>query len=244
MNSEPLFFDRGTAHLLEGSIELAQSAWRTGGSASGYILARASLLTTAIFVEACANICLDALDLPDKLAADLDKLSVLSKFDTAARLGKRGTMDRSRTECQGLGELFSVRNAYVHPKARQVAWRRTSEVIRTAESPRPGRLKLPTLVAYCGPDDAITALRCVHAFLRYYFAEVSKLSPAQVSALLFGNGRTPSSEAPPRHPLTIDAVQRWLKHHQIDVGYMQLWIMDGENDWLAKEVATGGGFES
>ena len=79
---------------------------------------RASIVSSVMYIEACANCCIDVLELPSQFGAEVDPMSTAGKLDFFLHMKFKGrAIDRSRAECQVYGELRKVRDAFVHPKA-------------------------------------------------------------------------------------------------------------------------------
>jgi hypothetical protein len=83
-------------------------------------LAKSSILHSVFAIEAMANGFLSGLGYSSKLLEGLDRLQPLEKLDIAvsSRFGQQ--LDRGRLETQRIADLFALRNAYVHAKARNV----------------------------------------------------------------------------------------------------------------------------
>jgi hypothetical protein len=223
--SGPEHLDRGIEALLEGSIELAFTAWRTGDSASGHVLARSSLLSSMLYGEACANACIDSLILPKKLTEDIEKLTTLSKFDLFCRLRNGSSFDRGDDSAQGFAELMSLRNKYAHPKAQQVQWNPVNEFSSVATSPRTKHLRIPTIISYCTPDDAIKGLRGTHAFMRHLFKDICSLSPSETSAFLLSTRRVPTPLDSHHKRTAFTHVEKWLKDNNVPLDYLESWVI-------------------
>ncbi len=71
MNSAPVAIDRGAFAFLEDSVVLAMRSESEEDFEIGATLARSSILATMLFVEACANTCLDMLALDSAFASDV-----------------------------------------------------------------------------------------------------------------------------------------------------------------------------
>jgi len=214
--------DRGTMTFLEDSIGLARAAEADADSHFGNSLARGSLLASTLFLEACANSCLDMLVLENRFASEIDRLPLLGKFELYAKLAfPRKKLNRSRHEVQGLMELRRVRDSFVHSKRQRIIWERWSLDGGESRSPTTAALGLPKIATYCHFADAITAMRAAHAFSRYFLRDVCGFAPPRVSALFLSDDSVPNIRE--RHqaywPTELHA---WLKRHRIDMSYMRI----------------------
>ena len=123
--------------LLTDSIRLAMEAQRFDDNDFRNTLARASIVSSVLYVEACANCCIDLLELPSQFGAEVDRMSTAGKLDFFLHMKFKGrAIDRSRAEYQIYGELRKFRDAFVHPKAQKYEWLEWSENSSTATSPR------------------------------------------------------------------------------------------------------------
>ena len=83
-------------------------------------LAKASILHSVFAIEAMANGFLSGLDYSSRLLEGLDRLQPLEKLEFAVSSRSGQKLDRGRSETQRIADLFALRNAYVHAKARNV----------------------------------------------------------------------------------------------------------------------------
>lgn len=222
MTAPPEAVDRGTLVFLQDSIVLAMRSEVDQDLDARGTLARASIMATAMFVEGCANTCLDILSLDRQFATDVDRLPTLSKFDLFARLYRpRAKLERSRHEVQGWVELKKVRDSFVHPKGQAIIWESWSPEASSSRSPRTKLSDLPKIASYSYDEDAVRAMKAAHAFLNYFFSKVCGFRPSHVSALLLSEDRIPN----PRDK-TFPYWERhrrvWLKSKKIDLAYMRI----------------------
>lgn len=190
-------------------------------------LARASILSSVLFLEACANACLDTLDLGRRFSDEIDRLSTAGKFDLFLRMRPRSKpLDRSRSEFQGYSELKSLRDAFVHPKAQKYDWLEWSEHSSVSTSPKSSALGMAKIPAYCTTKDAVIALRASHRFVSYYFRDCAKLPRTQVSALFYSEAIVPDLRDGIT-PGVRTSIRAWLQENQIDLSYMKVyWLKD------------------
>jgi hypothetical protein len=224
MDPAPVAVDRGAFALLEDSVVLAMRAeaefevdFEIAAS-----FARSSVLATTLFVEACANTCLDMLALDTAFASDVDRLPTLSKFDLFLRLYRpQQKIDRSRHEVQGAIELKRIRDSFVHPKGQRVIWESWSPEESTSRSPRTKATDLPKILSFCGHEDVPRAMIAAHSFLAYFFNELSRFRPSHVSSLLFSEQQVPSLYER-LVPYWKSDRHRWLKANMVSLNYMRI----------------------
>lgn len=221
----PKSVERGVLSLIEDGIGLAISAERLSqaeadGAAS---LSRASVLASFFLLEAVANACLESVGVKGRFAEDLDRLPTLSKFDTFLTLGlKKCQLDRGRKEVQGIRELKSLRDCFVHQRKQSIIWEtwnpRGESRSKSPVTPVLGLSKIPS---YCNLEDAVAVLRATHGFLSYFFKKRCGFSRIRVSSMLI-------SEDPHQRPHQAitpmwDArTLEWLKENKIQFDYLRI----------------------
>lgn len=223
----PESYERGIATLLTDSISLARESEDHHDVDHRNTLARASVVTSMLYLEACANGCLAMLDLGTRLTEELDKLSTIAKFDVFLRIKFRGrAIDRSHKEYQGFMELKNLRDAMAHPKAQKFERIKWTPKSSASKSPQSSSLKLSKIPAYCSTADAITALRASHQFAAYFFRDCCRFRPKQVSALIHSEDDVPDLSNVIT-PLWYTSLKAWLEDNSIDVSYMSInWHPD------------------
>jgi hypothetical protein len=188
-------------------------------------LARASILSSTLFLEACANACLDMLNLGRRFSNEVDRLPTIAKFDLFLRMrSPRSSLDRSRSELQGYLELKALRDAFVHPKAQKYDWITWSEESSKPTSPRSATLDLAKIPAYCASGDAVAAVRASHCFATYILKECAKLSSVRVSTLFYSEAGVPDFSEKVA-PCWDRSIRQWLQEKDINVKYMRIvWL--------------------
>lgn len=123
VSEPPLAVERGITTLLADSISLAMESERHEDLDVRNTLARASIVSSVLFLEACANCCLDLLGLGTRFSDEVDRLPTIAKYDLFLHIRFRGrSIDRSRCEYQGYVELKTLRDSFVHPRAQKYEW--------------------------------------------------------------------------------------------------------------------------
>ena len=225
--SPPDAFERGITTLISDAISTAIAAADHHDIDMRNTLARSSVSSSALYLEACANCCLDHLGLGTRLADELDRLPTLTKFDLYLHIRFKGrSLDRSRVEVQGYGELKTLRDAFVHPRAQRIEWLDWSEERSASTSPRSKSLKLAKVPAYLWAEDAVIALRAAHSFARYFFIDCARLRPSQVSALIHSESAVPDLNEK-IYSCWSKSTRSWLKQHGVSLDYMKISWTNG-----------------
>lgn len=224
MNSTdpPLAVERGIATLVSDSIDLAMEAELHADHDFQHTLARASILSSALFVEACANACIDLLGLGSKFADEVDRLPTIGKLDLFLHVRLRGVaINRSRAEYQGFCELKNLRDSFVHPRAQRYEWLEWTESSSVSTAPKTKSLGMSKIPSFCFSGDAIIALRAAHRFTGYFFRECARMRPKQVSALFHSESVVPdlTDTVTPSWPMS---TKKWLDSRSIDVSYFRV----------------------
>ena len=211
--------------LLDDSVSLAMEAEDHFASDFQNTLSRASIISSVLYVEACANCCIDLLELSGRFADEVDHMSTAAKLDFFLHVRFRGrAIDRSRAEYQVYAELRRLRDAFVHPKAQKFDWIEWSETASTSTSPKFQASGLPRIPAFCSSKDAISALRATHAFMGHFFRDLCRMRPTHVSALLNSEDVIPNTKEAVI-PYWTRPAKHWLSRNSIDLSYLRLrWL--------------------
>lgn len=154
---------------------------------------RASIISSALIIESCANCLIKALDISLKLKGELDKLPVFAKFETFLRLNGKSTFDRGNNKVEKIGELIKLRNEFVHPKVTNIkteigkpnnedgqCYRIPMEL--TGEEWK--ALGIPKKGLFWSADNSLKVLKAVTEFVTYYFFELLELTKQDVQKML------------------------------------------------------------
>lgn len=143
------------------------------------------MINNMFAIEAAANCVLGRYPCSRSMQESLDKLGMLDKFEFL--LGARdpaATFDRGRIEIQGIQDLISLRNRYVHPKSRQrpTQFRQTDsgEFKFDTEIPTTNALAIPIDHTHWELEHAHDSIRATAAFLSLFFADLCRM-PAKES---------------------------------------------------------------
>jgi hypothetical protein len=194
-------------------------------------LARLSVLNAALALEALANILLQQCSMPGQLADDVDKLSVLGKFDIYM-LSRGGDhfMDRGHKLTQAIVELIKWRNACVHPKIAQRRWTKISGSSYASDTQTYSLLKIPKSITDQGwnPEHGKSAIRFLFEFITHYLLGWCSHSPLEMRDILFDEGHEDSGEVrhycyqPSRH------MNEAISHWKLDARFLCLWVSKQE----------------
>ena len=218
-------YQRNFDTLLFDSIEmLFRSLDRETDFDFGQTLARSSMINSILMLELVANICIETLDLERSVFNEIDKFSVLGKFDYFLRVSFRNKkIDRGIKEVEGITELKRLRDGYVHMKPHKIEM----EIIGDSGSGQfetTNLLGIPKNPQGWDQTSAISVMAAVHDFLKYFFKEKCKYSAYKVSSLLFSEAKIPGSEGV-GIPLLYKTTRTELKNLGIDISYFKvMWV--------------------
>lgn len=212
--------------LLEDSIYLLEEAEDQDDGVLTGSLSRASVVASLMLLEAAANTCVEGLGLERSISDEVDRLPIVSKFEVFLRIRFRGrSLDRGSRPAQILRELKRVRDSYAHPKPDKVIWERwRDEEGGAAISDRTPVLDIAANPNHWQPIDAIAAMRGVHIFLSFFFRDLCRFRPSQVSSLLLSEEATPDLDFKVCPYLDGNSRQR-LHRWQVDISYIRFGWM-------------------
>ena len=164
--------------------------------------AKAAILNAILSVECAANCCVARMKYPPLVLDQIDKLSVINKYDLlySARYNKK--LDRGSKAIQSIQELFGLRNKYVHPKIQKVTNKMSvnEKGEKTYErSPEHTKytqvLRLPHDFNTWTTENSRTVLKAILTFFNYFFSELCGLDSESSSKLLLVNAKGPQNTA-------------------------------------------------
>jgi len=149
------------------------------------LLARHSILTSAMSLEAAANSCLDMLRPRGKTMDDLERMTVIGKYD-AYLLGRGGgkVLDRGAREVQPISEMKALRDSIVHPKTITCVFDKFSSDCYSRKLDIYPHLQITIENNSWFADDAEQVIRKTIGFLRYYFVEQCEHTSEEVKKIL------------------------------------------------------------
>ena len=188
-------YERNINELIEDSLRFLFMCAEEKDHELTQLFARTSSIYSMLLLEASANVCIDCLDLERSIYKDVDKLSVLAKFDFYLRAsGKQQSINRGNIYAQRVQEIKTLRDSFVHPKMTKVNW----EVIDEESDHQVSRAEITKMMKiakdprYWGFDDLLVITKSVHEFLRHFFIELCGMSTAESCGTLFSESKVPS----------------------------------------------------
>lgn len=189
--------------------------------------AKAAGINSALSIEAGANSCLARMTYPALVVEQLDKLSVLDKYDVlfTARYGKG--VDRGSKPFQVVKELFQLRNRYVHPKLEKIKTRiaineageKTYEKAPEHQKFTP-ILKVPyDLATWTGGHSRIVVKETIN-FFNHFFSELCGLDKEECSKLLSVFVKGPANTASFLTTSEIEILQQVKAEYGLDVRFL------------------------
>lgn len=223
MAGEIITHERNIAFILEDAFGfLFKANEATDDLDDQQMFSRSSITFTLLLVEAAANALLDSLALARSVANDMDRLSILAKFDFFKRITCKGVgLNRGDRRVQELNELKNLRDRLVHPKRRLTRWSETPSGGMVSESE-----KVPLLSVSSDPwvwdfSAALAIARAVHGFLNDFLLGQCELSSIQSAAVLYSGGDTPSfDEDDFGIPALVLLNKQWFSERDISVDYL------------------------
>jgi len=204
------YVDRKFNILLEDAvffIEEAEQARCDSGKWTGRegAFARSSVMNSVLLLEAAANAVIDTLKISTALFNDIDRLTVISKFEYYLQASHPHLrLDRGILIVQQAQELVGVRNYLVHPRPFSSDWKRVDDRTLTASLGETQFLKLPRSFVFLKASDAVLALKAALGLLNYFFRDLCKYKDERVRKLL-------TSECEHDSPVGIGHDHRWIE---------------------------------
>lgn len=218
-------FERSYWMLVEDSFLLLSAAEAQPHNELASSLARAAIFNALVLPEVAANCCIEDLGLESSVYKEVDRLSIVAKFDFYLRTKFRAkSLCRGCLQVQSLNELKILRDGYVHSKRRRVAWIGPEDGVQAAERPVTQILGIAKNPRDWWQQDAVLAVAATHAFLKYFFVDCCRYNRNTVASLL-----SSSSEVPERGNYYIPQIRRPLKDDLerwgVDISYVRHgWI--------------------
>ena len=149
--------------------------------------ARASIFSSALLLESTANALLATCELSSRMLQDVDKLSVLAKFELFTTISNPDAQfDRGSAIIQRIQELIRARNDFVHPKTKPIPtditgfgpnsngqWAMPFEL--TGE--KYDGLGIPKRSMFWNADNAESVFRATITFLKFMICDVASFTP-------------------------------------------------------------------
>jgi len=188
---------------------------------------KASLTTAVLSIESGANSCIARMTYPELVIQQLDKLSVIDKYDVlySARFGKK--IDRGNKPLQVVRELFQLRNCYVHPKLQRIKTKiainekgeRTYEKVSEHKKNTP-ILKASYDFATWTGEHSRKVVRETIIFFNHFFSELCGLSAKECSHLLSLFVKGPANTATFLAVHEIDILKKVKNEYGVEIRFL------------------------
>lgn len=218
-------YDRAFMTLFVDGVHLLKASENEPDHDVSASMARGSLACTMMLPEVVANVLIETLDLESSAFGDVDRMSAIGKFDFFLRASFRARrLDRGMRPVQALQELKRLRDVFVHPKPQEVRWTPAEDETHTGESGRTPILDMSKNPTMWYSDDAIKAMRAVHAFFSFYFKDLCRFGKGRVSNILFSEDAVPDKNAH-TYQLFYRHFVRSLREWNVDVSYFKIGVV-------------------
>lgn len=158
--------------------------------------AKASFINAAFSIESAANGCIARLQYPEIAIDQIDRATVIDKFDILYQVNSGRKVDRGSKPFQCVCEIINLRNCYVHPKLDkiQLTISQFEDKDRTYEQPEEHTketqfLKIPRKFDIWTGKESRVVVKETIGFLNHFFAELCGLGPEACSNLLAVHAR-------------------------------------------------------
>lgn len=166
--------------LFIDAIEFIDEAEVAGDSASQKFY-RASIISNILSVECSANICIQSMNLPQVLYENVERISIIGKFDYFSHNTFNKIIDRSLNEYSNLKSLVTIRNDYVHPKVEKGVYEYEHGRFQFGNKKS---FSLSNDIRVWKKDDAVALLNAHVEFMNYFFNNLCGYSNGQSNYLL------------------------------------------------------------
>ena len=191
--------------------------------------AKASVTNSILSLESAANSCITRMTYPELVKTQLDKLSVLEKYDVlfTARFGK--SVDRGSKPFQVVKELFSLRNRYVHPKLEKIKTKITidkngDKIYEKEPEHRKNTsiLKIPKDFNSWTGEHSKIVIKEVIEFYNHFFSLLCKLNPVECSELLAIYVKGPSNPATFLATNEVEIFKQAESYYKVNIKFLVL----------------------
>jgi hypothetical protein len=187
-------YDRNFTFLIEDSLSLLFLSEASKDYDDMQLFARSSAFFSILILEAAANCLIDTLCLEKQVFQDIDRMSIIAKYDFYLRVrGHQNGLMRGSKLVQGIQELKSLRDRIVHPKKSALVLRVIDEETEhmVGEYKKTPILKISDHYRAWDTSDAVAIARTVHSFLQDYFLNSCGMKPEQSCAILYSEKKIP-----------------------------------------------------
>jgi hypothetical protein len=187
-------YDRNFSFLVEDSLNFLFLSEKSKSHDDMQLFSRSSAFFSILILEAAANCLIDTLQLGKQVFKDIDRLSVLAKYDYYLRVsGYQKGLSRGSKLVQGISELKLLRDRIVHPKKSAFVWKVLDEESEHMEGEyrKTPILKIVEQYQAWETSDAIIIAKVVHSFLQDYFFNLCGMGSVQSCAILYSERQIP-----------------------------------------------------
>ena len=178
------------------------------------MLARSSIVTSAMLLECCANLCSAGL-------SHSGNKTTLQKFREAALNTYQKQLDTREQDVAAADELRKIRNKYVHSWAQQHPVEPATDTPHGIGEVHPETWPLARISrspSLWSTEDAIAVLRIARNFLHYYFIRLLQLTPDTIFTMLATSVKLSSGDT---GPIAESALEHHLRFaaHELSVDF-------------------------
>jgi hypothetical protein len=142
---------------------------------------RASIISNVLAIECSANICIQSMQLPKPLYENVEKMTIIGKFDFFSFHKFNKIIDRSLNEYSNLKSLVAIRNDLVHPKVETGEYKRDNEKFHFGNKKN---FNLSNDIRIWEKNNAVFLLNAHVNFMNYFFNKLCSYSKGQSNSLL------------------------------------------------------------
>jgi hypothetical protein len=188
---------------------------------------KASLINAVLSIESGANSCIARMTYPELVIEQLDKLSVIDKYDILYTARYRKKIDRGSKPFQVVRELFHLRNRYVHPKLQRIKTKIAIDErgVRTYEKASGHKkntpiLKIPYDFTTWTGEHSRKLVRETIVFFNHFFSELCGLSAKECSDLLLLFVKGPANTATFLAVHEIDILKKVKNEYGVEIRFL------------------------
>jgi hypothetical protein len=166
---------RFLTHLVDAALHIRQSPSNRFDMAY-----RASVISTVLTLESAANSCIHNLALPGALFDEVERFSIIGKYDYFLFHIKQRHLNRGDTHVQRIAEIISLRNDAFHAKIRPGSFVPDG----SAQFGTTKMTHIPYDIRSWDRTVAMQVLRATVDFYNWYFIEQCALRKSTITTML------------------------------------------------------------
>lgn len=188
---------------------------------------KASVINSVLSIESGANSCIARMTYPELVIQQLDKLSVIDKYDVlyTARFGKK--IDRGNKPFQVVRELLQLRNRYVHPKLERIKTKiaineKGDKIYEKAPEHKKNTsiLKVPYDFTTWTGEHSRKVVRETIIFFNHFFSELCGLGAKECTDLLSVFVKGPANTATFLAVHEIDILKKVKNKYGVEIRFL------------------------